>query len=160
MNRHANYACRDRKSQMIESSSPVHHRANSGPAITVGLFSETDSNNSKSLRILVRILITVCFPPTVTSSINAIPGSPILGGPQNLSAVNTGSQLWKTRLTNIKNSFLGSPKFHRRKLQSKTLAFVNMIISCNLLRVDFSFQRGSAPYTGIFARVDEKVLVR
>ncbi|XP_019536181.1 serine/threonine-protein kinase BRSK2 [Aedes albopictus] len=98
VNRHANYACRDRKSQMIESSSPVHHRANSGPAITVGLFSETDSNN-------------------MTSSINAIPGSPILGGPQNLSAVNTGSQLWKTRLTNIKNSFLGSPKFHRRKLQ-------------------------------------------
>ncbi|XP_001652422.2 serine/threonine-protein kinase BRSK2 [Aedes aegypti] len=101
VNRHANYACRDRKSQMIESSSPVHHRANSGPAITVGLFSETDSNN-------------------MTSSINAIPGSPILGSPQQLSAVNTGSQLWKTRLTNIKNSFLGSPKFHRRKLQIST----------------------------------------
>ncbi|XP_065083093.1 serine/threonine-protein kinase BRSK2 [Ochlerotatus camptorhynchus] len=101
VNRHANYASRDRKSQMIDPSSPVHHRANSGPAITVGLFSETDSNN-------------------MTSSINAIPGSPILGSPQQLSAVNTGSQLWKTRLTNIKNSFLGSPKFHRRKLQIST----------------------------------------
>lgn len=30
---------------------------------------------------------------------------------------NASSQLWKTRLTNIKNSFLGSPRFHRRKLQ-------------------------------------------
>ncbi|KAL9702091.1 hypothetical protein quinque_005609 [Culex quinquefasciatus] len=99
VNRHANYtsSSRDRKSQIIDPSSPVHHRANSGPAITVGLFSETDSNN-------------------MTSSINAIPGSPILGSPQ-LAGVTTGSQLWKTRLTNIKNSFLGSPKFHRRKLQ-------------------------------------------
>lgn len=65
-------------------------------------------------------MITVfCLFYSVTSSINAIPGSPILGSPQQLSAVNTGSQLWKTRLTNIKNSFLGSPKFHRRKLQSE-----------------------------------------
>ncbi|XP_055600932.1 serine/threonine-protein kinase BRSK2 [Uranotaenia lowii] len=101
VNRHANYASRDRKSQIVDPSSPVHHRANSGPAVTVGLFSETDSNN-------------------MTSSINAIPGSPILGSPGQLSAVNTGSQLWKTRLTNIKNSFLGSPKFHRRKLQIST----------------------------------------
>lgn len=31
----------------------------------------------------------------------------------------SGGQLWKTRLTNIKNSFLGSPRFHRRKMQSK-----------------------------------------
>lgn len=34
---------------------------------------------------------------------------------------NASSQLWKTRLTNIKNSFLGSPRFHRRKLQGKIL---------------------------------------
>lgn len=49
VNRHANYtsSSRDRKSQIIDPSSPVHHRANSGPAITVGLFSETDSNNSE-----------------------------------------------------------------------------------------------------------------
>uniref|UniRef100_A0A182QH29 non-specific serine/threonine protein kinase n=1 Tax=Anopheles farauti TaxID=69004 RepID=A0A182QH29_9DIPT len=101
-NRHSNYSPRSStKSQVIDSSSPVHHRANSGPAVTVGLFSETDSNN-------------------MTSSINAIPGSPILGSPQQLQAVTTGSQLWKTRLTNIKNSFLGSPKFHRRKMQIST----------------------------------------
>ncbi|CAG0883813.1 unnamed protein product [Darwinula stevensoni] len=27
------------------------------------------------------------------------------------------SQVWKSRLTNLKNTFLGSPRFHRRKLQ-------------------------------------------
>lgn len=34
---------------------------------------------------------------------------------------NASSQLWKTRLTNIKNSFLGSPRFHRRKLQGRQI---------------------------------------
>lgn len=49
------------------------------------------------------------------------PGSPHLNTtPTNMTASTcstTGGQLWKTRLTNIKNSFLGSPRFHRRKLQ-------------------------------------------
>lgn len=35
----------------------------------------------------------------------------------NSTCSTTASQLWKNRLTNIKNSFLGSPRFHRRKLQ-------------------------------------------
>lgn len=42
---------------------------------------------------------------------------------------NASSQLWKTRLTNIKNSFLGSPRFHRRKLQGKFNSF--LILSMN-----------------------------
>lgn len=49
------------------------------------------------------------------------PGSPHLAGPPPVmtgsTCSNSGGQLWKTRLTNIKNSFLGSPRFHRRKLQ-------------------------------------------
>lgn len=49
------------------------------------------------------------------------PGSPHMGAPPPVmtgsTCSNTGGQLWKTRLTNIKNSFLGSPRFHRRKLQ-------------------------------------------
>lgn len=54
------------------------------------------------------------------------PGSPHIGGAQvqpqppvmtGSACSNAGGQLWKTRLTNIKNSFLGSPRFHRRKLQ-------------------------------------------
>lgn len=55
-----------------------------------------------------------------------IPGSPHSGVSNNITpspvmtasaCSNASGQLWKTRLTNIKNSFLGSPRFHRRKLQ-------------------------------------------
>ncbi|XP_070573479.1 serine/threonine-protein kinase BRSK2-like [Ptychodera flava] len=42
-----------------------------------------------------------------SSPVTTPPGSP---GPQQAQ--------WKTRLTTIKNSFLGSPRFHRRKLQT------------------------------------------
>jgi BR serine/threonine kinase len=78
--------------------SPVHHRANSGPTIVANLFPESDQ---------------------MTQSAIVHPGSPHLGMPNSGGNPNTGSQLWKTRLTNIKNSFLGSPRFHRRKMQSK-----------------------------------------
>lgn len=49
--------------------------------------------------------------PLMNNSSAAMPGSPCNA---------PGGQLWKTRLTNIKNSFLGSPRFHRRKLQGKS----------------------------------------
>lgn len=41
----------------------------------------------------------------------------------------SGQQLWKTRLTNIKNSFLGSPRFHRRKMQGNYFFFVTRSLS-------------------------------
>lgn len=62
------------------------------------------------------------------------PGSPHMGGgvggapspAMTASACSAaGSQLWKTRLTNIKNSFLGSPRFHRRKLQGAYYMEIN-----------------------------------
>lgn len=68
--------------------------------------------------------------PMTQSAIIPQPASPHLSVAQQQQIANTsagsganssaggGSQLWKTRLTNIKNSFLGSPRFHRRKLQS------------------------------------------
>ncbi|XP_023162092.1 serine/threonine-protein kinase BRSK1 isoform X2 [Drosophila hydei] len=66
----------------------VHHRANSGPTIA--------------------IVVNPNVSPLLNNSNPGISGSPC----------NTpGGQLWKTRLTNIKNSFLGSPRFHRRKMQ-------------------------------------------
>ncbi|XP_037031794.1 serine/threonine-protein kinase BRSK2 isoform X1 [Bradysia coprophila] len=81
-----------------QQSSPVHHRANSGPTIAISLFAEPDNSN-----------------------IMTPPGSPHMGAPPPVmtgsTCSNTGGQIWKTRLTNIKNSFLGSPRFHRRKLQ-------------------------------------------
>ena len=81
------------------SQSPVHHRANSGPTIVTSLFAESDQ---------------------MTQSAIVQPASPHLGmsGNNGAGGATTGSQLWKTRLTNIKNSFLGSPRFHRRKMQS------------------------------------------
>ncbi|XP_037936868.1 serine/threonine-protein kinase BRSK1 isoform X2 [Teleopsis dalmanni] len=70
------------------NSASVHHRANSGPTIA--------------------IIMNPTASPLMNNSSAVISGSPC----------NTpGGQLWKTRLTNIKNSFLGSPRFHRRKLQ-------------------------------------------
>ncbi|XP_020708626.2 serine/threonine-protein kinase BRSK2 isoform X1 [Athalia rosae] len=41
------------------------------------------------------------------------PGSPHTGA-------GSGSHHWRSRLTTIKNSFLGSPRFHRRKLLTST----------------------------------------
>lgn len=81
------------------TSSPVHHRANSGPMIVSSLFAESDQ---------------------MTQSAIVQPASPHLGGTNNSNNQGgpAGGQLWKTRLTNIKNSFLGSPRFHRRKMQS------------------------------------------
>lgn len=35
---------------------------------------------------------------------------------------STTSHHWRSRLTTIKNSFLGSPRFHRRKLQGISVA--------------------------------------
>lgn len=62
-------------------------------------------------------------PPLTNNSNSGIPGSPC----------NTpGGQLWKTRLTNIKNSFLGSPRFHRRKMQGNS----NLYIGLGYLLID------------------------
>ncbi|XP_033237815.1 serine/threonine-protein kinase BRSK1 isoform X3 [Drosophila pseudoobscura] len=70
------------------ASPSVHHRANSGPTIN--------------------IIVNPNASPMLNNSSPGMPGSP---------CNNPGGQLWKTRLTNIKNSFLGSPRFHRRKMQ-------------------------------------------
>jgi len=91
------------------TQSPVHHRANSGPTIVANLFADSDQ---------------------MTQSAIVHPGSPHLSinnssmGGGGGGANSGGSQLWKTRLTNIKNSFLGSPRFHRRKMQSMSINLV------------------------------------
>jgi BR serine/threonine kinase len=59
----------------------------------------------------------------MTQSAIVQPASPHLGvsNSNQQGGPASGGQLWKTRLTNIKNSFLGSPRFHRRKMQSMSL---------------------------------------
>uniref|UniRef100_A0A1B0G968 non-specific serine/threonine protein kinase n=1 Tax=Glossina morsitans morsitans TaxID=37546 RepID=A0A1B0G968_GLOMM len=80
------------------NSTTVHQRANSGPTIAISMFHDPDANN----------VMNPTPSPLMNNSSAAMPGSPCNA---------PGGQLWKTRLTNIKNSFLGSPRFHRRKLQ-------------------------------------------
>lgn len=90
------------------TASPVHHRANSGPMIVSNLFAESDQ---------------------MTQSAIVQPASPHLGATNNSNSPGgpaSGGQLWKTRLTNIKNSFLGSPRFHRRKMQSMWKSMMQM----------------------------------
>lgn len=83
----------------VAAQSNAHHRANSGPTIAISVFQDPEANS-------------VVMNPTGSPLSNN--GSPVMPG----SGCNSpGGQLWKTRLTNIKNSFLGSPRFHRRKLQ-------------------------------------------
>ncbi|VDM81093.1 unnamed protein product, partial [Strongylus vulgaris] len=52
---------------------------------------------------------------STTSSTNSL----ITGGSSQAS-LNTSSGPWKSKLTNIKNSFLGTPRFHRRKMSNGT----------------------------------------
>ncbi|XP_037827187.1 serine/threonine-protein kinase BRSK2-like, partial [Lucilia sericata] len=80
------------------NSATVHQRANSGPTIAISMFHDPEANN----------VMNPTTSPLMNNSTAAITGSPCNA---------PGGQLWKTRLTNIKNSFLGSPRFHRRKLQ-------------------------------------------
>ena len=60
------------------------------------------------------------------STSNIVPCTPP-GSPHT----STTGHHWRSRLTTIKNSFLGSPRFHRRKLQSQSrnciLAFAYFI---------------------------------
>lgn len=81
-------------------ATPTHHRANSsGGTSTSSVLSALTSPESDSSGLGPAIL-TAMTPP----------GSPHSGAT---------SHHWRSRLTTIKNSFLGSPRFHRRKLQSK-----------------------------------------
>lgn len=69
-----------------------------------------------------------------------------------------GGQLWKTRLTNIKNSFLGSPRFHRRKLQGETGDSIKSVLLI-ILNILYSFRGRGAFDARIIARVDKTFVV-
>ncbi|XP_050312319.1 serine/threonine-protein kinase BRSK2 isoform X2 [Anthonomus grandis grandis] len=74
-------------------NTPTHHRANSSGGTSLSLTSPENDTSS---------LVTAPMTP---------PGSPHL---------SSTSHHWRSRLTTIKNSFLGSPRFHRRKLQASS----------------------------------------
>ncbi|KAF5291762.1 hypothetical protein FQA39_LY14250 [Lamprigera yunnana] len=85
-------------------STPTHHRANSSGGTTAS-----------------SLLSTLMSPENDTT--NLVPGPGILtpmtppGSPHFQAAA---SHHWRSRLNTIKNSFLGSPRFHRRKLQASS----------------------------------------
>ncbi|XP_066149235.1 serine/threonine-protein kinase BRSK2 isoform X1 [Euwallacea fornicatus] len=79
-------------------STPTHHRANSSGGTSVSMTSPENDTNSL---VTGSNILTPMTPP----------GSPHL---------STTSHHWRSRLTTIKNSFLGSPRFHRRKLQTSS----------------------------------------
>ncbi|KAL1502557.1 hypothetical protein ABEB36_007682 [Hypothenemus hampei] len=80
-------------------ATPTHHRANSSGGTSISL---TSPENDTTSNLVTGSNILVPMTP---------PGSPHL---------STTSHHWRSRLTTIKNSFLGSPRFHRRKMQTSS----------------------------------------
>jgi hypothetical protein len=48
---------------------------------------------------------------------------------------STTGHHWRSRLTTIKNSFLGSPRFHRRKLQSQSCIYIMTFLHVLCMRL-------------------------
>ncbi|XP_071057213.1 serine/threonine-protein kinase BRSK2 isoform X1 [Onthophagus taurus] len=85
-------------------ATPTHHRANSSGGGTTGsslLATLTSPENDSSQLVTGPQILTPMTPP---------------GSPHS----STTSHHWRSRLTTIKNSFLGSPRFHRRKMQTSS----------------------------------------
>nr|XP_022903995.1 serine/threonine-protein kinase BRSK2 [Onthophagus taurus] len=85
-------------------ATPTHHRANSNGGGTTGsslLATLTSPENDSSQLVTGPQILTPMTPP---------------GSPHS----STTSHHWRSRLTTIKNSFLGSPRFHRRKMQTSS----------------------------------------
>lgn len=119
-------------------STPTHHRANSsGGTSTSSVLSTLTSPESDASSLVAG--------PTILTPMTP-PGSP------HSSAT---SHHWRSRLTTIKNSFLGSPRFHRRKLQSK---FIQKTVAFRLKHIS-SFLRRSAFNAGVIAGADQEVVV-
>lgn len=83
-----------------------HQRANSSGPTVQNIYNESDR------------------PSIISLTSNLLPMTPP-GSPHA-----TAAHHWRSRLTTIKNSFLGTPRFHRRKLQSNILKnYVQIFIS-------------------------------
>ncbi|XP_023218838.1 serine/threonine-protein kinase BRSK2-like [Centruroides sculpturatus] len=79
--------------------------------------------------------------PTEDSPLSTPPGSPNLNQPY-----------WKSRLSTIRNSFLGSPRFHRRKLHSEQRNKLNKSI-CLINKVNEKQSRNPLEVAGVVYRL-------
>ena len=91
------------------SNTDINSTSPNLPSIQNCRISSNGSNNSSAIR----------SPDNDKTSL--LPAIPVTNSP------NVGGY-WRARLTNIKNNFLGSPRFHRRKLQSMSVSFGNIQI--------------------------------
>ncbi|XP_037875227.1 serine/threonine-protein kinase BRSK2 [Bombyx mori] len=83
----------------------------SGPAVAARPHSPTQSHR-------VRERSSLPGPPTAQAPPSLFPNIGQIGGVPNAAA--SASAPWRVRLATIKNSFLGSPRFHRRKMQTSS----------------------------------------
>ena len=93
---------------MLGSSGSVHRMAGAGglPLLPVHVGATTEGTPIAVNSNVVNNNLLTNESPSLSSLKSASPSS---------SAI--GQQVWKSRLHALKNSFLGSPKFHRKKMQ-------------------------------------------
>ncbi|XP_033222078.1 serine/threonine-protein kinase BRSK2 isoform X2 [Belonocnema kinseyi] len=98
---------------------PSSHHGQSGSPHRLSNVGTTSGNGSppQGIPTLVPPLASVGIELSEVQPVMAVgvtpPGSPHTGA-------GSGAHHWRSRLTTIKNSFLGSPRFHRRKLLTST----------------------------------------
>lgn len=110
--------------------------------------------NIKSIKSLFEIYFTLIFmfyfsrKASLTGSSSLSPPSPRLpvrGAPSHSPSAtppgspNVQSPAWKYRLHTFKNSFLGSPRFHRRKMQG-TPYYNGVMLQMEAIAGDILFQ--------------------
>ncbi|XP_014483013.1 PREDICTED: serine/threonine-protein kinase BRSK2 [Dinoponera quadriceps] len=98
-------------SHMGQTGSP--HRLSTGGTTTAGNGSPTSQSVPTPTPALANVGIELNEVQPVVAVGVTPPGSPHTGA-------GSGAHHWRSRLTTIKNSFLGSPRFHRRKLLTST----------------------------------------
>ncbi|KAK9745296.1 hypothetical protein QE152_g7054 [Popillia japonica] len=135
-------------------ATPTHHRANSsgGTTGTNILSTLTSPDNDTTNLVAGPTILTPMTPP---------------GSPHS----STTGHHWRSRLTTIKNSFLGSPRFHRRKITQAQRVTIGDRVSPRSRTVSWDRrdstgekcklrQRRSPPHARIVAGIDEEVVVR
>ncbi|XP_032667734.1 serine/threonine-protein kinase BRSK2 isoform X1 [Odontomachus brunneus] len=99
-------------SHMGQTGSP-HRLSTGGTTTTAGNGSPTSQSVPTPAPALTNVGIELNEVQPVVAVGVTPPGSPHTGA-------GSGAHHWRSRLTTIKNSFLGSPRFHRRKLLTST----------------------------------------
>ncbi|GFG39377.1 hypothetical protein Cfor_03224, partial [Coptotermes formosanus] len=106
------------------ASSPLHTTFNNAASATLAgkilKYFETAQKNMLSANLLYKCH-NFCFKSKCPIFVSGLSTSNIAPcTPPGSPHTSTTGHHWRSRLTTIKNSFLGSPRFHRRKLQTSS----------------------------------------